>query len=937
MYIPRLRRDFELATIDENLHVLKSIRVTRYLEMSAEEYFVFTSIDGKADLEDIAVRFYERFKYIGHNEIVNLLIKLYEYKLLEEEPPNYIATRQVRGGLSRLGDQLVHHLDLTLVGKVLRYSPLRLLYVLPVFVVLLLASLATAVGFILFLDTRTYQLFSFQQGLAANITLDLGLFYGLLAWYCLGKLAALGAYDRQVNGFQVRLIGVIPWLSVDTSDILMTGLRGRLTTALSGSYLLLLTAMAGALHLLIGQYFPDYLPDFLRKELLFDLSYKVSILAYLLVFFKLSPFYPSDGLTAFTELFHFHTERAKILHYLKSMLVLRKSSGEKREDRESLRHELGLSLGATWSIAYFFGFLKIMSFLINSEAKLVFQRLIFADDLSTRVVSTIIMALIFLPPLFLLVYLFYAVEAWLLRMALRHKAWLLALLLQPALVSYVAPFPVAFPLYWTLSLVLLVAVFLAGRRIGYFPSLAERWSLLTVFLALSTIAILTLLGLNTMEVERQYLLGGFVWLCLLTCFLLVRTYRYRQGKLFESSFFQAIAALSLFPVFFVPDPWLLCLPVISLLLQLFALRDLFATLAELPAPKLSVSAQDNGEVLWLALLAELGRTIIGRWDDRLASGVDAFKFLEGHLGLHLARYLALRAGHGLPLYQAFTLQQDVIEPSRLPLTLCTHRNLQSLENLIKRIPLFARAEGEELTILLKHLKSMEWARGQYILREGESGDQFFAIQEGVVDIYKKDRYGYDTKIGTLFEGDCFGEIALLEHTTRQATVIAQIPTTLLYLDRGPFNYLIEQYPGMRTKLLSTLHRANLLRSVSIFHSLTSTQIFSLASKAEERNSVEGDVVIREGEEGREFFVITRGKFEVTRGGQVLTMLGERNFFGEIALLKEVSRTATVSAKAEGELLVIQKAEFLQAMSSNTTLSAKLREITSDRQGGNGHA
>src|SRR4051794_39618116 len=85
----------------------------------------------------------------------------------------------------------------------------------------------------------------------------------------------------------------------------------------------------------------------------------------------------------------------------------------------------------------------------------------------------------------------------------------------------------------------------------------------------------------------------------------------------------------------------------------------------------------------------------------------------------------------------------------------------------------------------------------------------------------------------------------------------------------------------------------------------------------------GDVLVREGDRGREFFVLVDGKTRVYRGGVSLAELGPGDYFGELALLDPGPRDASVVASTDGEALVIHQPEFHALLVDVPTLTNKL--------------
>ena len=95
-----------------------------------------------------------------------------------------------------------------------------------------------------------------------------------------------------------------------------------------------------------------------------------------------------------------------------------------------------------------------------------------------------------------------------------------------------------------------------------------------------------------------------------------------------------------------------------------------------------------------------------------------------------------------------------------------------------------------------------------------------------------------------------------------------------------------------------------LKDVPFFSSLSKRELSTVAQNTDELDIAEGQVLAREGEFGHEFFVIVEGSAEVRRGGAHVADLGPGDFFGEMALLGEERRTATVTATSPMRVIVM---------------------------------
>ena len=105
-------------------------------------------------------------------------------------------------------------------------------------------------------------------------------------------------------------------------------------------------------------------------------------------------------------------------------------------------------------------------------------------------------------------------------------------------------------------------------------------------------------------------------------------------------------------------------------------------------------------------------------------------------------------------------------------------------------------------------------------------------------------------------------------------------------------------------------KVELIKNVPLFSRLSKNALQEVASIADEIDFPAGKVLTQQGARGREFLVILEGAAEVEQNGERVNTLGNGDFFGEIALITKLPRTATVTATAPLRALVITDRDFL---------------------------
>jgi CRP-like cAMP-binding protein len=130
-----------------------------------------------------------------------------------------------------------------------------------------------------------------------------------------------------------------------------------------------------------------------------------------------------------------------------------------------------------------------------------------------------------------------------------------------------------------------------------------------------------------------------------------------------------------------------------------------------------------------------------------------------------------------------------------------------------------------------------------------------------------------------------------------------------------------------------LHRdakADLIARAPLFSGCSKKELSQVASLADEIDLPAGKVLMREGEPGREFIVLIDGEVEIERHGERIATRGSGDFLGEIALVSNIPRTATVTTTAPTRALVVTDRDFRELMRRSDSIHLKVLEALAER-------
>jgi len=234
--------------------------------------------------------------------------------------------------------------------------------------------------------------------------------------------------------------------------------------------------------------------------------------------------------------------------------------------------------------------------------------------------------------------------------------------------------------------------------------------------------------------------------------------------------------------------------------------------------------------------------------------------------------------------------------------------LEAVE-LFRALPLTEDLSEEARAEIASHVELHRVDAGQALVRQGDRGDRFYVVRSGTFEVTRSEDGGSERQIRKLERGRSFGEIALLEGSTRTATVRALEPSQVFDIDKGTFDRALADRMETAEEMRAGLRSIAMLRSLEPFRTLDDADAARLVKSAEFRSFAPGERIVKQGEEGSSFFVVASGQVEVVENRRVRGRLGAGEYFGEVALLADVPRTATVRAATPTRVLELDRKAF----------------------------
>jgi len=234
-----------------------------------------------------------------------------------------------------------------------------------------------------------------------------------------------------------------------------------------------------------------------------------------------------------------------------------------------------------------------------------------------------------------------------------------------------------------------------------------------------------------------------------------------------------------------------------------------------------------------------------------------------------------------------------------------------IRSTIKSNAFFAHLDDECVSELTQAIFPKHFQEGEVVMNQGDMGDNLYIVQDGQAGVFVLSaKTKKEDLVRVCNSGDTFGEISLMYSCPRTATVRAQSALKCWCVDRLAFTQVVLKASINKRDAYETF-----LRKVAAFSNLNQGEIHKLIDALMPRKVAQGVTIIKEGEEVAQiFYIIEKGSVVVTQRDEkgidrVVNRKGPGDYFGEVALLENKPRNATVMTSEDSVLLCLERETF----------------------------
>lgn len=251
-----------------------------------------------------------------------------------------------------------------------------------------------------------------------------------------------------------------------------------------------------------------------------------------------------------------------------------------------------------------------------------------------------------------------------------------------------------------------------------------------------------------------------------------------------------------------------------------------------------------------------------------------------------------------------------------------------IHEAVKGNLLFRNLDEEQLGQIIDAMFEKKVPSGVELIRQGDEGDYFYIVDDGKFVVIKDEK-----ELVEYGPGDTFGELALMYGSPRLATVKSLEDSIVWAVDRATFRGIVIDLSFRKRRMYE-----GFLRSVPILSTLHDSELYRICDALQPATYSPGEVIVQQGQSGHEFYIIESGDAVVSMTGEgggeggseggsevKVAKIGKGDYFGELALIYDAPRAATVKATTPVKCVILSKADFIRLLGPVMTILQRNQE------------
>lgn len=285
-----------------------------------------------------------------------------------------------------------------------------------------------------------------------------------------------------------------------------------------------------------------------------------------------------------------------------------------------------------------------------------------------------------------------------------------------------------------------------------------------------------------------------------------------------------------------------------------------------------------------------------------------------------------------------TLAKNVYYPIRAPIdrlkdSLRVKKQIYEDQNSVRQVvtnnPLFLGLSTDTLDNWIQAGVIKNYPKNSKLITQGLPNYELFVLIQGAVSIQKHASSGAQIEVAKLGTGSAVGELSVIKNEPATADVVATEEVLALAIHKSVISKTERNEKDYQT-LLGRIQLAQFFSASKLFSSLPTEAIQIFLNEGRMATIPSGTVIIEQGNRDKFFYLLVRGRVEIIVDGKKIKELAQGDFFGEIALISDEPRTATVRTSTECVVHRLNSEAFWAVLSRNIYFSLFIESIADVR-------